>query len=224
VPEPAAAKAVIWDMDGVIADTGPYHYRAWRGVLSGYGVTLSETEFKRTFGRNNDAIIRELLGKDVSPATVAAVARDKEIAFRDIARSRLEPSAGVKELHRALKAAGYKMALASSAPPENIRLVLDVLGLEDGFDAVVGDDEVSRGKPDPEVFIKAAAKLGVAPAQALVIEDATGGVGAARAAGMRCLAVTATHPRAALNEADLVVDSLKEVTPAIVRALLEGGA
>jgi len=224
VPEPAAAKAVIWDMDGVIADTGPYHYRAWRGVLSGYGVTLSETEFKRTFGRNNDAIIRELLGKDVSPATVAAVARDKEIAFRDIARSRLEPSAGVKELHRALKAAGYKMALASSAPPENIRLVLEVLGLEDGFDAVVGDDEVSRGKPDPEVFIKAAAKLGVAPAQALVIEDATGGVSAARAAGMRCLAVTATHPRAALNEADLVVDSLKEVTPAIVRALLEGGA
>jgi beta-phosphoglucomutase family hydrolase len=218
--EKEAEKAVIWDMDGVIADTGPQHYWAWRSVLAAYKIDLTEADFRRTFGQNNESIIRGFLGDDMSPEKLAEIAGDKEIEFRRIARRQTQASPGVSALLSGLRAVGYKMALASSAPRENISLILGLLGLAEYFDAMVADDDVSRGKPDPEVFLKAAARLGVNPAQSLVIEDAVSGVMAARRAGMRCLAVTVTHPAAALKDADLTVDSLAEVDAAIIGQLL----
>jgi beta-phosphoglucomutase family hydrolase len=215
-----AKRAVIWDMDGVIADTGPQHYRAWRHVLAAHNIDLTEADFRRTFGQNNESIIRGFLGDDLSTGKLVAIAGDKEIEFRRIARLQTQASPGVIALLSGLRAAGYKMAVASSAPRENISLILGLLDLAEYFNVVVADDDVSRGKPDPEVFLKAAERLGVNPAQSLVIEDAVSGVTAARRAGMRCLAVTATHPVGALKDADLTVDSLEAVDAAIIGQLL----
>ncbi len=115
---------------------------------------------------------------------------------------------------------GFRQALASSAPRLNIEVILRALGMENAFEAIAAGEDVLRGKPDPEVFLAAAGRLGVEPGRCIVIEDAVGGVQGAGAAGMKCVAVTNTHPRESLARADLVVDSLEEVDPEILVGLI----
>jgi len=203
---------VLWDMDGVIEDTGPLHYRSWVVALGRHGATITEDEFWESFGRRNDAIIRGFLGSAVNDAEISTISDDKEAAYRQIAAAEVTAASGVRELLAGLKAAGYRQALASSAPRANIDLVLRVLGLADYFEALVDGSEVSEGKPHPEVFLLAAARLGVGSENSLVIEDAVYGIQAARRAGMSVIAVTTSHAGAELDAADLVTHSLRSVT------------
>jgi HAD superfamily hydrolase (TIGR01509 family) len=220
-----ATRAVLWDMDGVIADTGPLHYRAWLAALDRRGVTITEAEFRESFGRRNDAIIRGFLGAAVTDAEISAVSDDKEAAYREIAAVEVTAAAGVGELLSGLQAAGYRQALASAAPRANIDLVLRVLGFTDYFSALVDGSEVSEGKPHPEVFLLAAARLGVQPENSLVIEDAVYGVQAARRAGACVIAVTTSHAEAEFDAADLVTHSLLSVSVAdIDRILSDNGS
>jgi len=205
-------KAVIWDMDGVVADTAPYHFKAWQQVFKKRGVEFTEADFRRNFGRRNDTIIRDILGESLSQSEVDAIVSEKEEGFRNRVRHNIKPLPGAIELIKSLREHGFSIALASSAPIENIRLVLKGLGISNYFQAVVWGREVKEGKPSPQGFLLAAKKLGVAPESCIVIEDAVAGVTAAKRAGMRCLAVTNTHPRMSLMEADLVVDTLEAVT------------
>jgi len=205
-------KAVIWDMDGVIADTAPYHFRAWQEVFQKRGVDFTEDDFRRKFGQRNDAIIRNTLGEDISQSEIDVIASDKEKNFRQRVRQNIKPLPGAIKLITSLKQHGFSMALASSAPMENIQLVTRGLGIESSFQAIVSGREVNEGKPSPQGFLLAAQKLGVEPKNCIVIEDAVAGVTAAKRAGMRCLAVANTHPRISLTEADLIVDTLEEVT------------
>lgn len=207
----AEIKAVIWDMDGVIADSGPYHLAAWQEILGKRGVKFTAGDFKHSFGLRNDNIIRNTLGK-ISQAEVDTIAREKEATFRRLAGRKIKPLPGALELLRTLKKEGFRMAIASSTSSENIELVTDTLGTADCFQAVVTGHDVTEGKPNPQVFLLAARRLGVEPTNCLVIEDAVVGVTAAKRAGMYCLAVTNTHPRQKLKEADLIVDSLEKVT------------
>ena len=215
----AEIKAVIWDMDGVIADSGPYHLAAWQEIFAKKGVKFTAADFKHSFGLRNDDIIRNTLGKDISQAEVDAIAGEKEITFRRLAGDKIKPIPGALELLRLLKDNGFSMAIASSTPVENIELVTGTLGIADSFQALVTGHDVTEGKPNPRVFLLAAGKLGVKPANCLVIEDAVAGVTAARRAGMACLAVTNTHSRQKLAEADLVVDSLEKVTIEDIKGL-----
>ena len=208
----AEIKAVIWDMDGVIADSGPYHLAAWQEIFGERGVKFTAVDFNHCFGLRNDDIIRNTLGKDISQAEVDAIAREKEITFRRLAGDKIKPLPGALELLRLLKDNGFSMAIASSTPAENIELVTGTLGIAGFFQALVTGHDVTEGKPSPRVFLLAAQRLGVEPANCLVIEDAVAGVTAARRAGMACLAVTNTHPGQKLSQADLVVDSLEKVT------------
>jgi beta-phosphoglucomutase family hydrolase len=213
-------RAVIWDVDGVIVDSGPYHRMAWQQVFAEKGITFTAEDFQRNFGQRNDTIIRNALGADVSSSEMEAVAEKKEEVYRRAARGKLKPLPGVLDLLKGLKAAGFKIGLASSAPPENIRLVTETLGIGDYLDAIVGGRDVVRGKPDPEVFLLAARKLGVAPQDCIGIEDAIAGVAACKAAGMTCIAVTNTHPRESFVHADLVVETLEGITAADFKKLL----
>jgi beta-phosphoglucomutase family hydrolase len=215
------ARAVLWDMDGVIADTGPLHYRSWVSALDKRGINLTKEEFRESFGRRNDEIIRGFLGDSVTDALVTAIADDKEVAYREIAAAEVTEAPGVRALLTALKQAGYRQALASSAPRANIDLVLRVLDLAEYFDALVDGSEVSEGKPHPEVFVLAAARLGVRPVDSVVIEDAVYGVQAARRAGAGVIAVTTSHGEAELDAADLVTHSLESVTAGNVDNILE---
>jgi beta-phosphoglucomutase family hydrolase len=208
----AEIRAVIWDMDGVIADSGPHHLAAWQEIFSRRGVNFTSQDFKQSFGMRNDNIIRNTLGEKMPQAEVDAIAREKEETFRRIARGKIKPLPGALELIRTLKNKGFRMAIASSTPAENIELVTGTLGIADCFQAVVTGQDVTQGKPHPQAFLSAAQRLGVKPENCLVIEDAVAGVTAAKRAGMYCLAVTSTHPRQKLKQADLVVDTLEEVT------------
>ena len=206
------ARAVIWDLDGVIADTAPYHLKAWQETFWEMGKEFTEEDFRHSFGLRNDAIIPKILGREMSRDEIERISCEKEAVFRRLIGNNVKPLPGVMELMKSLASAGFQMALASSTPRENIRLVIGALGIENYLKCVNAAEDVSRGKPDPEVFLLAAGGLGIEPRNCIVIEDAIAGVAAARNAGMRCLAVTTTHPRSSLKDADLVVDSLETVT------------
>lgn len=214
-PKPVSrskTKAVIWDMDGVIVDSGTYHFEAWQHVFQKEGVDFTEHDFRRNFGRRNDAIIRVTLGENVSQGEVDVIASRKEADYRQRVRQNIRPLPGAIELIKLLGENGFAVGLASSAPVENIRLILRGLVIEDLFQAIVSGREVSEGKPSPQGFLLAAERLNVEPGNCIVIEDAIAGVAAAKRAGMHCIAVTNTHPGESLAEADLIVDTLEEVT------------
>jgi beta-phosphoglucomutase family hydrolase len=205
-------EAVLWDLDGVIADTGSYHYQAWQDVFQKRGVDFTEKDFMRHFGQRHDTIIRSALGANISPEEFDAITREKQASYRRRVTGNIKPLPGAVALIRSLKRHGLKMAIASSAPPENIEIIIRGLGIEDYFQAIARGTEVAEGKPSPQVFLLAAKKLNTEPGNCLVIEDAVAGVTAARQAGMKCVAVTNSHPRKSLKEADLIVDTLEAVS------------
>jgi len=217
------SKAVIWDMDGVIAYTAPYHLKAWQGVFQKRGVDFTEEDFRRHFGQRNDTIVKSVLGEGLSKEEVDAVADEKEKSFRHTIGQDINPLPGVIELMTSLIRQGFKMALASSAPRENIKLVTQTLGINNYFQSVIAGRDVTEGKPSPQIFLLAAQKLAVKPENCIVIEDSVAGVRAAKRAGMHCLAVTNTHPRHSLSEADFVVDTLAAVSVSDLENLLNKG-
>ena len=212
-------EAVLWDMDGVIADTGPYHLSAWQEVFQKRGFNYSDEVFQRNFGKRNDTIVRSIIGDSASSAEVDAITAEKEVVFRQKAAAKLKPFPGAIELLKSLREYGVRIALASSAPIENIQLVIQDLGIDNCFAVIVWGREVTEGKPSPQGFLLAAQRLGVEPENCVVIEDSVAGVTAAKRAGMRCVAVTNTHPRKGLMEAELVVDSLETVSVADLAGL-----
>jgi len=207
--EESMTKAVLWDMDGVLVDTAPFHFQAWRALFQSLGKGFADADFRRTFGLRNDAILRDILG-ELTPAEVERLAQRKEGLYREKIEGRVTAIPGAIDLLRRLQQRGRKMAIVSSAPGENVRAVLRSLGLEGVVEAVVAEEDAPKGKPDPQGFLLAAEELGVAAGECVVIEDAPGGVEAAKGAGMRCIGLATSRPREALAGADLVVDSLEE--------------
>lgn len=214
--------AVLFDLDGVIVDTREAHFASFCLLGEQEGYPFDEEQFRHLFGRRNDEIFPAIYGHPLPAARVRDLADRKEALFRDLIRGRVAALPGVPALLPALKAAGFHLAVGTSTPRANVDLVLASLGLTDGFETIVSAEDVALGKPDPEVFLRGAARLGIPPARCLVVEDAVAGVDAARRGGMKALAVTTNHDRAALAAADRVVDSLAEVSPAAVLELLAG--
>jgi beta-phosphoglucomutase family hydrolase len=212
-------KAVLWDMDGVIADTADYHYRAWQDVFGERGVEFSREDFMRHFGQRHDTIIKFALGNKLTPEELEEITEKKQSTYRRLVAANIKPLPGAIDLLKSLKKHGIKSAIASSAVPKNIDVIIKGLGIESYFQAIAWGTEVKEGKPSPEIFLRAAQKLGVQAAGCLVIEDAIAGVAAARRAGMKCIAVTNSHPKDSLKDADLVVNSLEKVSVADLEKL-----
>ncbi|MFU8796152.1 MAG: HAD-IA family hydrolase, partial [Dehalococcoidia bacterium] len=204
-------RAVLWDMDGVIADTAALHLAAWQETFARRGIRFTDEDFAGLFGARNDLIIRTVMDDELSPEDVRAIARDKEETFRTRATGKISPFPGAVRLLDAVRKGGFRQGLISSAPRENIEMVLGELGLEGLFDCILCGKEVTESKPSPQICLTAAERLGLTPEDCLVIEDSPLGVKAAKTAGMRCLAVASTRPRQELGEADRVVDSLEDV-------------
>lgn len=216
--------AVIWDMDGTLVDTAELHFRAWQELARQIDKPFTRADFAGTFGWRNPELIPKLFGNHYTTAEIDELGQRKELLYRDKARLGVELLPGAATLLAGLLAAGFTQAIGSSAPRANLELILDITGSKSYFQAIVAMEDTPRGKPDPEVFLTAARKLNVLPERCLVFEDAPVGVQAAKAGGMRCIAVTFVghHPRATLaaSGADEIVDSLEKVTPADVRRLL----
>ena len=218
------ARGVIWDMDGVLADTGELHYLSWTQVLPEFGVPFSWEVFQSTFGMNNAGILALLFERTPDPKLVAEISGRKEAAFRRAvvaAPGRVPVLPGVRDWLERLSAAGFRQAIASSAPRANIETLVDELELRAFFDALVSGVDLP-GKPDPATFLAAARAIGVAAGRCAVVEDAVHGVEGARRAGMKCIAVTTTNPAAALAAADLIVDRLDALPLDAFERLLDG--
>ncbi len=217
----AHMEAVLWDMDGVIADTADYHYNAWREVIGERGMSLSKADFMKLFGRRHDTIVKFALGDNISPEELNKISERKQALYRRNVAQNIVPLPGAVALIKSLNRNHIKTAVASSAVPANIDVILQGLGIEKDFQAIVPGTEVAEGKPSPLVFQLAAKKLGVKPVNCVVIEDAIAGVAAAKRAGMKCVAVTNSHSRQSLKKADLIVDSLEKVDINMLNALFE---
>ena len=212
---------VIFDMDGVLVDSYQAHYQSWREAARHYGLELAEPDFARTFGRTSREIISQLWPGRFSEAEIAAFDCRKEAAYRAILEQHFPEMVGAGALLAALHAAGFRLAIGSSGPPENVALVRRQMPNGHLFTATVNGAEVRHGKPDPAVFLLAAQKLGVPPERCAVVEDAVVGLQAARRAGMRAIGLTGTATRATLAPyADRVVDGLAELTPGGIAELL----
>lgn len=202
---------VLCDMDGVIADSGPFHLAAWQEIFAKRGVAFTGKDFTRLFGTRNDFIIRTVLGKELPEKEIEIIFLEKEASFREKAKGNIKPLPGVIKLLNTIKKSNFRLALVSSAPMENIDLITTEIGIAGIFDCVISGREVAESKPSPQIYLLAAKRLEIGPETCIVIEDSPHGVRAARAAGMRCLAVTNTHPKQDLNEADKVVASLEDM-------------
>jgi beta-phosphoglucomutase len=216
-------RAIIWDMDGVLIDSGPYHFQAWRETLDAQRrKPLTLEDFRRTFGMRNSEMLRTVLGDDLTAEAVEQLGAIKEERYRALVRAQgIQALPGVMAWLEQLHRVGWRHAVASSAPRLNLEAILDAVDFGRYFDALVCAEDVSRGKPDPEVFLTAAHKLGVPPERCIVIEDAPAGVLGARRAGMACIGVLTSHER--LN-ADIVTSTLADLSFDAAEHLIRTGA
>ncbi len=202
-------RAVLWDMDGTLIDSMPQHWLAWQDILRQIKRTVEHGVWNQTVGMRNSEII-PLLFPDMLPAEITALDQAKEVRYREqIKLDGIELLPGVAEWIQRFQMAGWKQAIASSAPPENVAAIAHALHLNGIFAALISGADVQRGKPDPDIFLAAAQRLNVLPQHCLVIEDAAAGTEAAHRAGMKAIGVLNTHPHL---EADVVVRSLQDLS------------
>lgn len=202
---------VIFDVDGVLIDSAAPHLQSWQRLAEENGRTVTSEQFSSTFGRTNRDIIPILFG-DIPTERLRALSERKEVIYRALIRDRVPVVSGARELVRQLHLGGVRLAIGSSGPRENIELVIDALDAREMFQAIVCAEDVTRGKPDPQVFEIAIRRIGVAPGRCIVVEDAPAGVAAARAAGAKAVAVLMHHAAAAFEGANLVVDRLDHLS------------
>jgi HAD superfamily hydrolase (TIGR01509 family) len=214
---------VIFDWDGVVIDSSRQHEESWDLLAEEVGLPLFEGHFKIGFGKRNELIIREILNWTSDPLEVARLGDRKEVLYRRIIqRDGIAMLPGVVDFIESLRLEKVPYAIGSSTPKENIESVLGYMDRRGWFRHIVAAADVTRGKPDPEVFLKAAGKLELRPDRCVVFEDSLSGIGAGKAGGMKVVALTTTHTRAGLEDspADLIVDSIQEVSIDRLRGLV----
>jgi beta-phosphoglucomutase len=212
--------AVIFDMDGVLVDSYAPHFESWRRLYNELGIEYSEVAFAADFGQTSRDILRRRLHEDLTEARFREIDDRKEGYYREIIREKFPAMNGADDLIEALAGDGFRLAVGSSGPPENVELAIEKLRSGRLISAKVTGADVTRGKPDPQVFLMAAERLGVPPASCVVIEDAVHGVEAAKRADMAAIALTGTSTCAELGSADLIVESLRELSPVTIRAII----
>jgi HAD superfamily hydrolase (TIGR01509 family) len=204
------AEALLWDLDGVLVDSGRFHYQAYRQMLAERDIDLSaERFFGELIGLRNYDILQKVIG-NLSRDEAERLAAKKEDIFRRLVAGDVEPLPGARELVLQARRESIHQAIVSSTPRENVRLILESLELENAFSVIVGEEDAKEGKPDPEGFTNAAVRLAITAADCIVLEDAPEGVQAGKSAGMRVIAVATTREPDRLSEADLVVESLED--------------
>ena len=212
------ARAVLWDMDGTLIDSEEYHWISWRNTMANEGITITREEFLASFGQRNDSIIPRWLGAASTPERVERIGNAKEKLYRQLVRKDgISPLPGVANWLNRLHNEGWLQAIASAAPRANVEVVLEALLASHFFEGIVSAEDVHRGKPDPEVYLTAASRVGATPDRCIVVEDAAAGVEGARRAGMRSIGVS--HNGKHLP-ADVVVKSLDLLEPDAFDTLL----
>lgn len=215
-------KAFIFDMDGTLVDNMRFHGEAWVRFFAEIGHETDPDDFLiRTAGMTNTEIFRQMFGESVNDEQITQYATRKEELYRESFSPHLQAVTGLIEFLESAKESGIKMAVATSAPPDNIEFVLDGIHLRQYFQAVTGAHEIINGKPNPEIFLKSAEKLGVAPHDCIVFEDAFKGFEAAHRAEMKSVAITTVNKRNELENLPSVVEVIDDFTSITPLQLIE---
>lgn len=205
----AKGYAVLWDMDGVLVDSGGLHRRAWRLFLQQRGLSIGDQVFALGFGRPNEEVLPGFFGPALSRTEIARLSAEKERCYRDLVASEgICPTPGIRLWLEQFYQAGIRQAVATSGCRANVDLILSMIDAARYMQAVVSAEDVARGKPEPDLFLKAAELLGIHPSRCLVIEDSVYGVRAAQKANMRCLALATTHAASDIQGCDCVLPDM----------------
>lgn len=205
-------QAVIFDMDGVICHTNPFHSIAFQEFFAKRNLFPTEEEFKNhMYGKNNSYILSHFLGRTIEGEELAILEEEKESLFREIYKNQVNPIAGFLSFFQQLKQEGIPTAVGTSAPMANMDLIIGKLGIHSYMESMLASEDVSKHKPDPEVYLKSAQNLGVNPAACLVFEDSFSGVSAALNAGMKVIGVLSSHSKDELPPCDLYISSYEEL-------------
>ena len=209
---------VIFDWDGVVVDSSERHEEAWVRLAAEEGHTLPEGFFLQTFGMINEVIIPETLCWTDEPSEIRRISLRKEELYRVLVREQgLDPLPGVADWFRTLLDADVPITIGSSTQRANIELSLEMMGLRRCFQDFITSENVTRGKPDPEVFVLAAQLLDREPEHCVVFEDTVVGINAAVAAGTRVIGVSGTHPPDRLSDSDLVISGMTEMNLSVLK-------
>ncbi len=207
-----SCKAVLFDMDGVIVDNLPYHVEAWLLFCERNSIPLTkEVFYKELNGMNSKDTFEWFYKKEMTRAEVEVLEEEKGLLYRELYAAHRKPAEGLLEFLQELRSRGIKTALATSAGPGNIDFIVDGLGIRDQFDAIIGGAEVTKGKPDPEIYIKAAALVGVAPIDCWVIEDSLQGIASGLAAGARVVGITTSHTAEELAHTQVIAPNFVDL-------------
>jgi HAD superfamily hydrolase (TIGR01509 family) len=217
---PKGPFGVIFDIDGVLLDSYKMHYECWVAIAEKDSITVSEMEFDSLFGRRGSEIVRQIWGEDFPTEQVSSIHRRKQALYRENLQRHFPVMDGAIQLIDSLAGERFVLGIGSSAPPENVEMSLNGLKRAKSFKAIVTGSDVIRGKPDPQVFLLAAQRMGVEPSDCAVIEDAPAGIAAALAGGMTAIALAGTAPPERLTMAHLVVNSLRQLTPKQISKLI----
>lgn len=216
----STVRAVLWDMDGTLIDSEEFHWISWRDTMANEGMPITHEQFLSSFGQRNDSIVPRWLGPASTPERIEKISSAKEELYRDLIRKHgVAPLPGVATWVRRLHEQGWHQAIASAAPRPNIDVVLEALSAGHYFQGIVSAEDVHKGKPDPEVYLIAASRVGASPSRSIVVEDAAAGVEGARSAGMRSIGISRNGKHLA---ADVVVQSLDLLGPDAFNILLDG--
>jgi beta-phosphoglucomutase family hydrolase len=215
--------ALIFDMDGTMVDNMGVHQRVWLEILAEHGAQIDPATFHQlTAGKTNPEILRTYLRLDLSDVEIAALSAEKEARYRRAFQEHLQPVKGLVEFLHAVGQAGIPLAVASAAGWNNIDFVLDGIGIRSCFSVIVSGDEVQNGKPHPEMFLTAAARLGVQPQDCIVFEDSPGGVESAHRAGMQAILVTTSMVKEETHRAPGVICVVPDYTALDLQNLCPG--
>ena len=198
---------MVFDLDGTLVANMELHAQAFAEFMARHGLPpMDDAQRARLDGKRNTDIFPELLGRDLKGEELIALSDEKEALYRALSRGRLVPLAGLERLLAILAANGIPVAVATSGPAENVRHTLAELGLAGRITGIVRGDQVPRGKPEPDIFLAAAERIGVPPGECLAFEDSPSGVAAARAAGMVCVALSTSFSVGAFRAAGIAPD------------------
>ncbi|NHE57797.1 HAD family hydrolase [Cyclobacterium plantarum] len=214
-------QAVIFDMDGVICHTNPYHSEAFRVFFGKRGLSPTEEEFaQHMYGKSNKYIFSHFLGRDFEGEEFSALENEKEGLFRQIYASKVETIPGFLPFLDDLKTSGFRTGVATSAPAANLELIMGTLGFGPKMESILASEHVKKHKPDPEVYLTSARNMGMKPENCLVFEDSFSGVSAARNAGMQVIGVLSSHSKEELPPCNLYIEDFHEVNARIIADLL----
>jgi beta-phosphoglucomutase len=212
--------AVIFDMDGVIVDNDVYHFRAWGELCNSYGLSVDKEDIKSWFGNTNSMILKRLFGNNISNKMMEEMGMEKERLYREIYFPEIQLTPGLLPFLINLKEFGFLIAIATSAPTENVDFILDNTGIRSYFHKIIDSSMISQGKPSPEIYLKASELLKINPSECIIFEDSFHGIESARRAGMKVIGVATTHSSDKLLGTIKTINDFTEISPVDVIQLL----